>query len=115
MKHGVKTTTKALTDNIFNGWEYNVVQVAMEHLAEMHEELIIDAISDAEEFAGSRASLIDMVDAESSLEILTGLVSAQSKLNNIYGHWNNSLWSTLRANVKKWKVQIKKLRSVNND
>ena len=106
MKHNVeirkplkKPTTKVLKDNILDGWEYNTIQVSMEHLAEMHTELIDDAISDE-----------DYDDAQFSLEVLIGLALAQEKLDNVYGHWDNSLWPTLRNNIRDWKIQIENLK-----
>ena len=106
MKHDVqirkplkKPTTKVLKDNILDGWEYNTIQVSMEHLVEMHTDCIKDGISRE-----------DYEDAKFSWDVLIGLCLAQSKLNNIYGHWNNSLWPILRDSIDHWKIQIENLK-----
>ena len=92
-------TIKSFSDNILNGMEYNCIQVSMEHLAEDHTDLVKYGIS-----------CDDYEDAKFSLDVLINLASAQSKLNNVYGHWDNSLWPTLRNNIEDWKIQIENLK-----
>ena len=107
MKHDVKIRkplkkpiTKVLKDNILDGWEYNIIQVSMEHNVEMHTDLVKDGISNE-----------DYEAAKFSLDVLIGLCLAQEKLNNIYGHWNNSLFPSLRNNIRDWKIQIEELKN----
>ena len=92
-------TIKSISDNILNGMEYNVIQVSMEHLAEDYTDLIREDLS-----------CEDYEDAKFSLDVLTNLCLSQEKLNNIYGHWDNSLWPTLRNNIRDWKIQIENLK-----
>jgi len=99
-------TIKSISDNILNGMEYNVIQVSMEHLAEDYTDLIKEDLSCAKD----TDSVTAYEDAKFSLDVLTNLCLAQSKLNNIYGHWDNSLWPTLRNNIEDWKIQIENLK-----